>query len=122
MLDLQRRELRADIAIEPKRARWPVDPIDITVTVRDSSGLIDTAQVAPKLHVLLGLTELPIAWSHRGPVWSARLAPRNVGPTVVRVLAEDEFGNTLGRHFLEVDDMPTKPGEASSASRRIAHN
>jgi hypothetical protein len=122
MLDLQRRELRADIEIGPKRALWPVDPIDITVTVRDSSGLIDATQVAPKLHVLLGLTELPVTWSHRGPVWSTRLAPRNVGPTVIRVLAEDEFGNALGRHFLEVDEQPAKPGETRSGSRRVAHN
>jgi hypothetical protein len=122
MLDLQRRELRADIEIGPKSARWPVDPVDITVTVRDPGGLVDTTQVMPRLHVLLGLTELPVAWSHRGSVWSTRLAPRNTGPTVVRVLAEDEFGNALGRHFLEIDETPGKPGETPSGSRRVAHN
>jgi hypothetical protein len=121
-LDLQRRALRADIEIGPKAARWPVDPVDITVTLRDPAGLFDTAQVAPKLHVLLGLTELPVAWSHQGPVWRARLAPRSVGPTVVRVVAEDEFGNSLGRHFLEVDEKPVKPGESPTTSRRVAHN
>jgi hypothetical protein len=121
-LELQRRALRADIQIGPKSAHWPVDPVDITVTMRDPAGLVDATQVAPKLHVLLGLTELPVAWSHSGPVWTARLAPRNVGPTVVRVLAEDEFGNSLGRTFLEVDEKPNKNGETTNPPRRVAHN
>jgi hypothetical protein len=120
-IELQRRALRADIEIGPKSARWPVDPVDITVTLRDPGGRVDPAQVMPKLKVLLGLTELPVAWSHRGPVWTTRLAPRATGPTVVRVVAEDEFGNALGRHFLEVDEHPTKPGEPSPP-RRIATN
>ena len=120
-LHLQRRALRADIAIGPKAARWPVDPVDVTVTVRDPAGLVDAAQVTPKLRVLLGLTELPVTWTHQGPVWSTRLSPRNVGPTVVRVIAEDEFGNVLGRHFLEVDEQPAKPGEPARP-RHIAHN
>lgn len=121
-LQLQRRALRADIEITPKSARWPVDPVDITVTVRDPAGLVDASQIEPKLHVLLGLTELPVTWTHRGPVWTARLAPRNVGPTVVRVVAEDEFGNSLGRTFLEVDEKPAKPGESPTPPRRVAHN
>jgi hypothetical protein len=120
-IELQRRALRADIDIGPKSARWPVDPVDITVTVRDPAGLVDATQVTPKLRVLLGLTELPVSWNHRGPVWTTRLAPRNVGPTVIRVLAEDEFGNPIGRTFLEVDEKPSKPGEPSS-SRHIATN
>jgi hypothetical protein len=122
ILELQRRALRADIEIGPKSARWPVDAVDITVTMRDPAGDVDAAQVAPRLHVLLGLTELPVAWAHRGPVWTARLAPRNVGPTVVRVVAEDEFGNTLGRTFLEVDERPNKARESTNPSRRVANN
>jgi hypothetical protein len=122
MIELQRRALRADIEIGPKSARWPVDPVDITVTVRDPGGLVDATQVEPKLHVMLGLTELPVRWAHRGPVWTTRLAPRNVGPTVVRVSAEDEFGNSLGRTFLEVDEKPTKPGETTTSPRRVANN
>jgi hypothetical protein len=122
MIVLQRRALRADIEIGPKSARWPVDPVDITVTMRDPGGLVDAAQVAPKLRVLLGLTDLPVAWTHRGPVWTTRLAPRSVGLTVVRVIAEDEFGNTLGRTFLEVDQKPGNPGDTTNAPRQVAHN
>ena len=88
----------------------------------DPAGQVDVSQVTPKLRVLLGLTELPVTWSHNGPVWSTRLAPRNVGPTVIRVVAEDEFGDPLGRHFLEVDEKPAKPGETASPPRRVAHN
>jgi hypothetical protein len=45
-----------------------------------------------------------------------------VGPTVVRVVAEDEFGNSLGRHFLEVDEKPGRPGQTPGTARRVAHN
>jgi hypothetical protein len=33
-----------------------------------------------------------------------------VAPTVVRVIAEDEFGTTIGRNFVEVDQGRTGPG------------
>jgi hypothetical protein len=46
-------------------------------------------------------------------VWAARLAPRNAAPTVVRVIAEDEFGTPIGRNFVEVDQI--RPGY-------VAHN
>jgi hypothetical protein len=121
-LELVRRALRADIQIGPKWARWPVHPIDITVTMRDPAGIVDVAQVTPKLRVLLGLTELAVSWSHSGPTWTTRLAPRNTGLTVIRVVAEDEFGNPLGRHFLEVDEKPQKGEDKTSPPRQVATN
>jgi hypothetical protein len=100
---LQRRALAADVVFTPKLARWPQDSIDITVTISDASHVVDPAQVSPKMHVLVGVAEIPLDWSHAGRVWSARLPPRAGAPTVVRVIAEDEFGTPIGRNFVEVD-------------------
>ena len=102
---LRRRALVANVVITPKKAFWPADPVDIAVTIEDSSGQVDPTKVEPRLQVLLGLTELPVAWSHRGAVWSAHLDPRTTGgPTVIRVIAQDEFGTPIGRNFLEIDE------------------
>jgi len=101
-----RRALRADVRITPKSARWPIDPIDIAVTIEDPTGMAETDKVEPQLHVLLGLTEVPLSWTHRGAVWSARVQPRRMGgPTVLRVIANDEHGITLGRNFVEIDGV-----------------
>lgn len=118
---LQRRALSAEVAFSPKLAHWPQDPIDITVTLSDKSGVVDPSNVSPKMHVLLGLTEIPVEWSHSGRVWAARLNPRNVAPTVVRVIAEDEFGTTIGRSFVEVDQ--NRVGQSSATpTGYMAHN
>jgi hypothetical protein len=100
---MQRRALQAEVAISPKLAHWPGDPIDIKVTLSDATGVVDTSQVSPKIHVLVGLNEVSVPWAHSGRIWSTRLAPRNVAPTVLRVIAEDEFGTPIGRNFVEID-------------------
>jgi hypothetical protein len=118
---LQRRALSAEVAFSPKLAHWPQDPIDITVTLSDASGVVDPSRVSPKMHVLLGLAEIQVQWSHSGRVWAARLNPRNVAPTVIRVIAEDEFGTTIGRNFVEVDQ--NRVGQAAPpAGGYVAHN
>ncbi len=118
---LQRRALSAEVTFSPKLARWPQDPIDITVTLTDASRVVDPSQISPKMHVLVGLAEVPLAWSQNGRVWTARLAPRNVAPTVLRVIAEDEFGTTIGRNFVEIDQARTSSAEGPG-SRYVAHN
>jgi hypothetical protein len=99
-----RRALKADVQITPRLARWPSDPIEISVTIQDPSGHSDPAKVQAQLKVLIGMREVPVKWSHQGANWSTRILPqRHVAPTVIRVIAEDEFGTQLGRNFLEVD-------------------
>ncbi len=118
----RRRALVADVRITPKKAFWPADPVDVAVTMQDASGQIDPVKVEPRLQVLLGTTQLSVQWTHRDAVWSAHIDPRPTGgPTVLRVIASDEFGTPLGRNFLEIEE---KQGSASAPSdgRRVAHN
>jgi len=100
----KKRALRADVELTPRTPFWPSDRIDIAVTIRDPSGQLDPSKVDPKLKVMLGLTEVPVTWLRKGAVWSTRVHPRNMGgPTVVRVMADDEFGTPIGRNFIEID-------------------
>jgi hypothetical protein len=119
----RRRELVANVQLSPRKAFWPTDPIDITVTIQDPSGMIDPLRVEPRLQVLLGLTELRVDWQHRGAVWTAHLNPRSTGgPTVVRVIAQDEYGTTIGRNFLEIDEKQERIAIDTAEGRRVAHN
>jgi hypothetical protein len=120
----KRRALVADVLMTPKKANWPTDPVDIVVTIQDPSGQIDPSKVEPHFQVLLGLTELNPTWTHRGAVWSAHLEPRSTGgPTVVRVIAQDEHGTTIGRNFLEIDEKQQQRLAIDTASgTRILRN
>jgi hypothetical protein len=116
-----RRALRADVRITPATPRWPSDPIDIAVTIADPTGQADTSKVEPQIHVLLGLTELPLSWTHRDAVWSARVEPRRMGgPVVLRVIANDEHGTALGRNFVEIDDVAPRGAAEKPARWRVA--
>ena len=120
----RRRALVANVQMTPKKANWPTDPIDIVVTIEDASGQVDPNRVEPHLQVLLGLTELAVSWSHRGAVWSTHLNPRSTGgPTVVRVIAKDEYGTTIGRNFLEIDEkMPQRLAIDTAGGARVTRN
>jgi hypothetical protein len=99
-----RRALKASVQITPRFARWPGDAIQISVTLEDPSGYSDPSKVQAQLKVTVGMHEVAVKWSHQGATWSTRLEPqRHVAPTVIRVIAQDEFGTPLGRNFLEVD-------------------
>jgi hypothetical protein len=118
----RRRALRADVQMTPRKAEWPTDPIEITVTLVDPSGQVDTSKIDAQLKVLIGLTEVAVKWSRRGAVYSGHLDPRQMGgPTVVRVIATDEHGTQIGRSFLEIDHKAPVLA-ATMDGRRIAHN
>jgi hypothetical protein len=119
----RRRALVANVQMTPKKANWPTDPIDIVVTIQDPSGQLDPTTVEPHLQVLLGLTELRLPWTHRGAVWSTHIEPRSMGgPTVVRVIAQDEHGTTIGRNFLEIDEKQQRVAIDTADGTRIIHN
>ena len=101
---LARRELKADVNIEPKNARWPPDTIAVSVVLRDPSGRIDTAQAPVTLEAMLNLTPLAVDWQRSGATWRGRIAPHAIGgPSVVRVRVTDERGSEIGGGFIEVE-------------------
>jgi hypothetical protein len=101
---LARRELKADVNIEPKNARWPPDPLGVSVVLRDPSGRIDTTQAPVTLEAMLNLTPLAVDWQRSGGTWRGRIAPHAIGgPSVVRVRVVDERGSEIGGGFVEVE-------------------
>ncbi len=103
-LVLARRQLKADVNLEPKNARWPPDPIGVSIVLRDPSGRIDTAHTPVTLEAMLNLTPLPVDWQRRGDTWTGRIAPHAIGgPSVIRVRVVDDRGTEIGGGFVEVD-------------------
>lgn len=108
-LVLARRELRAYVALAPSNARWPSDPIDARVEVRDPSGRIDVSNESVTLETLLDLTPLSVAWERNGNTWRGRIAPRLIGdPSVVRVVVKDGHGSEIGRGFVELEPVASR--------------
>lgn len=106
-LVLARRELRASVRLGPAHVRWPADPVDARIDVRDPSGRIDVSQEPVTVEAMLNLTPLPVAWHHDGGTWLGRIAPRLIGDnSVVRVVVKDSQGSEIGRGFLEVVGQP----------------
>jgi hypothetical protein len=103
-LIVARRQLRANVDLLPRNARWPTDPIDAKVNVFDPSGRIDGAGEPVTLEVLVGLTPIQVGWQHIGSMWTARIPPQpTFGPSVLRIVVRDGHGMEIGRGFLEID-------------------
>jgi hypothetical protein len=103
-LILARRQLKAIVDLEPKRAHWPPDSIDGRVVLRDPSGRIDTSQVEVMIEAELNLRPLGIEWQRRGDTWTARIPPHLIGgASVLRVRVLDDQGSEIGAGLVEVD-------------------
>ncbi len=103
-LIVARRQLRANVDLLPRNARWPIDPVDVKVNVFDPSGRIDGAGEPVTLEAMVGLTPIQVAWQHMGSMWTARIPPQpTFGPSVLRVVVKDGHGTEIGRGFLEID-------------------
>jgi uncharacterized protein YaiE (UPF0345 family) len=101
---LARRQLRAEVDLTPKNARWPTDPIDARIVVEDPSGRIDVANEPVTVEAMLDLTPLPVAWQRHANVWIGRIPPRPaMQPCVVRVVVKDDRGSEIGRGFVEIE-------------------
>lgn len=103
-LTLVRRDLRAVVEMTPKGARWPEQPISITVRAQDPSGRLDAANEPLTIDVKINLDPAPLNWTHTGNVWTARLTPGvPPGPWAVRVSVQDGTGTQIGAGLLEVE-------------------
>jgi hypothetical protein len=105
---LEPRTLKADVEIGPKSARWPSDPLQITVKLFDHRGRPITEPLKNKPQVFVNVGQVEPAWTHTGNTYSARVAPAlGSGPWVVRVEVTDDFGDSAGRDFMELGGAKT---------------
>jgi hypothetical protein len=111
-VQLEPRTVRANIAIGPRTARWPSDPLQVSVKLFDHRGKPVTDPLKTKPRVFVNVDPVDASWSHSGNTYTAKVAPASgSGPWVVRVEVSDDFGDEVGRNFIEL-----------SASGRTASN
>jgi hypothetical protein len=110
-LALARRQIRAEVDMQPRRAHAS-DPIDVRTVVSDPTGRVDVSTEAVTLEATVDLDVVPILWQRSANVWTGRIAPRrDLGrPSVVRVVVKDGLAQEIGRGFVETDS-------AAAASR-----
>ncbi|HKY36962.1 MAG TPA: hypothetical protein VJN18_13545 [Polyangiaceae bacterium] len=112
-IQLEPRTLRAEIAIGPKTARWPGDPLHVSVKLFDHRGKPVSDPLKSKPRVFVNVDPVTPNWSHSGNTYSAKVPPASgSGPWVVRVEVSDDFGDEVGRNFIELGE----------SSRRTARN
>jgi hypothetical protein len=107
-IKLEPRTLKADVEIGPKSARWPGEPLQVTVKLFDHHGKPITEELKTKPHVFVNVGQVEPTWTHVGNTYSAKIAPANgTGPWVVRVEVSDDFGDPAGRDFIELGSAKT---------------
>jgi hypothetical protein len=116
---LQPRRLAVQVSVGPKRLVWPGAPVHISIRATDGRG--GAAPSTVELHpvVTLGIDPLPVEFTRQGSSLVADVpAPANPGPGpwVVRVQVDDQFGNAIGRDFVEIGRRPAKKPPEGPAS------
>lgn len=112
-LVLAPRALSARIQIGPQMAHWPNDKVTVRVRVVDWNGRPVPSWIKLEPSVKVNVAPVDVRWVHHGNVLSAVVPTPSVpGPWVVRVEVHDQFGEELGRNFLEVAQAPSRVASA----------
>lgn len=102
-VQLEPRTVRAEVAIGPQSARWPGDPLQVSVKLFDHRGKPMTDPLKTKPRVFVNVDPVDPGWSHSGNTYTAKVPPASgSGPWVVRVEVSDDFGDEVGRNFIEL--------------------
>lgn len=102
-IKLEPRTVRADVAIGPKTARWPGEPLSVSVKLFDHRGRPVTDSLKNKPRVFVNVDQVEPTWTHSGNTYTAKVTPTpGAGPWVVRVEVNDDFGEEVGREFIEL--------------------
>ena len=116
---LEPRQLHAAIEIGPKDVRWPHDALEVQVKLFDLRGrpVADALKTKPK--VFLNLGPLDLTWTHAGTTWTTKVTAGAVpGPWLVRVEVNDDFGELVGRDFIQFGVRSGSSVALSSVQRK----
>jgi hypothetical protein len=107
-IKLEPRTLKADVEIGPKSARWPGETLQVTVKLFDHRGRPSKDELKHKPQVFVNVAHVIPTWTHSGNTYTAKVAPAaGAGPWVVRVEVNDDFGDPVGRDFIELGSAKT---------------
>jgi hypothetical protein len=83
--------------------RWPGENAQIQIKLASSNGGPPPTWIKPRMRVRLGVDELDVSWAQQGDSWLAQVPPQpGVGPWVLRIEVEDQYGHSIGRDFVEI--------------------
>jgi hypothetical protein len=119
---LRPRALYARVVFGPRRAVWPTNPVQIAVELRNKDGEAIPQWLELKPEVTLGIKPIAVTFTRDGNRLIGTVPPTSeAGPWVLRVEVKDQFGELLGRDFLEIDKAKAKPATPLKAeSARLA--
>jgi hypothetical protein len=107
-IKLEPRTLKADVEIGPKSARWPGEALLVTVKLFDHHGKPSKDELKQKPQVFVNVAHVIPTWTHSGNTYTAKVPPaQGTGPWVVRVEVSDDFGDPVGRDFIELGSAKT---------------
>lgn len=107
-IKLEPRTLKADVNIGPKSARWPGEALQVTIKLFDHRGRPTNDELKNKPQVFVNVANVQPNWTHTGNTYSAKISPTSgTGPWVVRVEVNDDFGDQVGRDFIELGGART---------------
>jgi hypothetical protein len=110
VIDLERRQLAAEVHLTPVSARWPKDPVDVHVRLHDPSGRVPLDKVQPQIAATLNGSPIELSLTRSDEGWRGAVSPRpGAGPWILRVEVADEAGHSLGRNFLEIVGLQDAP-------------
>jgi len=73
------------------------------VKLFDHQGRPMTDALKSKPRVFVNIEPVDCSWTHSANTWTAKVAPSpGSGPWVVRVEVNDDFGEQVGRDFIEL--------------------
>jgi hypothetical protein len=102
-IKLEPRAVRANVEIGPKTARWPGEALQVQVKLFDQRGRPMTDPLKTKPRVFVNVEQVEATWTHSGNTYTAKVPPSTgAGPWVVRVEVSDDFGEQVGRDFIEL--------------------
>lgn len=108
-LSLAPRALSARVEIGPRLACWPHDQVRVAVHVVDGNGRAVPSWIKVEPRVRIDVNPVAVRWTRRGNTLSGVVpTPDTPGPWVVRVEVKDQFGEELGRNFLEIAESPAR--------------
>ncbi len=100
---LEPREIHARITIGPREARWPSARVTVKIHMVNENGKTVPERIRAVPKVLIDVDPVDVHWTRHGRDLEAVVpAPARPGPWVVRVEVADQYGEALGRDFLEV--------------------
>ena len=107
-IKLEPRTLKADVEIGPKTARWPGEALQVTVKLFDHQGRPLNDALKHKPQVFVNVAQVEPTWTHSGNTYTTKVSPTaGSGPWVVRVEVNDDFGDQVGRDFIELGAAKT---------------